>query len=108
MQPDAIAQALDGMSKTPEGQQQIQQLMQQFQQEIQGNQQAFRNGGKIHDFICKHAHGGVADCGCGNKIQKGENGIQKVARFGRNVMRTTPIGKYLLAPEKNEGYRDAE
>ena len=64
MQPEAIAEALDGMSKTPEGQRQVQQLMQQFQQEMQSNQ-AFRNGGKLKDFICKHSKGGnVVDCGC--------------------------------------------
>lgn len=110
MQPEQIAQALDGMTKTPEGQKQVQQLMQQFQQELQqGGQPAFRNGGKIHDFICKHAKGGSVDCGCGGiKVQKGQDGLQKVGRGLRTVMRTTPIGKYLLAPEKNEGYRDAE
>lgn len=33
--------------------------------------QIFKNGGKIHDFLCKHSHGGhVADCGC-NKAQQG-------------------------------------
>lgn len=76
MQPEAIAKALDGMSKTPEGQKQVQQLMEQFQQEMQQNeQQAFRNGGKIHDFICKHAKGGMVDCGCGGiKVAMAQEG----------------------------------
>lgn len=65
MQPEQIAQALDGMSKTSEGKKQLQQLMMQFQQEMQGGSQAFRQGGKIHDFICKHAKGGaIKGCGC--------------------------------------------
>ena len=71
MQPNEIAQVLDGMSKTSDGKKQLQQLMMQFQQELQGGSQAFRQGGKIHDFICKHAKGGrTANCGC-NKAQEG-------------------------------------
>lgn len=78
MKPEAIVQALDGMSKTPEGQKQVQQLMEQFQQEMQqSGQQAFRNGGKIHDFICKHAKGGAIDCGCGGSVKKAQNGSGK-------------------------------
>lgn len=72
MQPDAIAQALEGMSKTEEGKKQVQQLMTQFQQEMQGGQaQSAKRGGKIQDFICKHARGGqVAGCGCGGSVEK--------------------------------------
>lgn len=70
MQPDAIVQALDGMSKTPEGQKQVQQLMEQFQQESQSVPSAKR-GGKIQDFICKHGKGGaVAGCGCEKPVEK--------------------------------------
>lgn len=70
MQPDAIVQALDGMSKTPEGQKQVQQLMEQFQQELQSVPSAKR-GGKIQDFICKHGRGGaVAGCGCEKPVEK--------------------------------------
>lgn len=69
MQPDAIVQALDGMSKTPEGQKQVQQLMEQFQQESQSVPSAKR-GGKIQDFICKHGRGGVAGCGCEKPVEK--------------------------------------
>ena len=81
MQPEAIAQALDGMTKTPEGQKQVQQLMEQFQQEMQ-SAQAFRQGGKIHDFICKHSKGGhVAGCGCkenGGSVEKAQEGLPKI------------------------------
>ena len=75
MQPDAIVQALDGMSKTPEGQKQVQQLMEQFQQESQSVQSA-KHGGKIQDFICKHGRGGaVAGCGCEKPVLKGQEAI---------------------------------
>lgn len=74
MQPDAIVQALDGMSKTPEGQKQVQQLMEQFQQESQSVPSAKR-GGKIQDFICKHGRGGaVAGCGCEKHVEKAQGG----------------------------------
>lgn len=97
MQPEQIAQALDGMTKTPEGQKQVQQLMQQFQQELQqGGQPAFRNGGKIHDFICKHAKGGMVDCGCGGtKIQKGGEGMRQIGRGLRWIGNTMPLTRYL-------------
>lgn len=75
MKPDAIVQALDGMSKTPEGQKQVQQLMEQFQQESQSVPSAKR-GGKIQDFICKHARGGqVAGCGCEKHVEKAQSGL---------------------------------
>lgn len=79
MRPEAIAQALDGMSKTAEGKKQLQQLMMQFQQEMENESQAFKQGGKIHDFICKHARGGRVDCGCkedGGEIKEAQEGIK--------------------------------
>jgi len=73
MQPDAIVQALDGMSKTPEGQKQVQQLMEQFQKESQSVPSA-KHGSKIQDFICKHGRGGVAGCGCEKPVEKHQDG----------------------------------
>lgn len=66
MQPEQIVEALNGMSKTEEGQKQVQGWMEQFKKEMQSAQPAqFKEGGKIHQFLCKHAKGGhVADCGC--------------------------------------------
>lgn len=93
MQPEQIAQALDGMTKTPEGQKQVQQLMQQFQQELQqSSAPAFRNGGKIHDFVCKHAKGGMIDCGCGGgSFRKMDEG----GSFWYKLANTTPIGRFI-------------
>lgn len=102
MQPDAVAKALDGMSKTPEGQKQVQQLMQQFQQEMQGGQQSFKSGGKLHDFICKHAKGGVVDCGCG--VKKAEDGSGNIFR---TFARTMPIGKLLFPTAEERAIRSA-
>ena len=103
MQPEAIAQALDGMSKTPEGQQQIQQLMQQFQQEAQNSQPAYKQGGKLHDFICKHAKGGVADCGCG--VKKAETGSGNIFT---TFARTMPIGRLLFPTAEERARRSAK
>lgn len=71
MQPEAIVQALDGMSKTPEGQKQVQAYVEQFQNEMNGVA-SHKLGGKIQDFICKHAKGGHVGCGC---TKKGEDGL---------------------------------
>ena len=36
-------------------------------------------GGKIRDFICKHAKGGqIADCDCDKKVAKGEDGLPAI------------------------------
>lgn len=37
-------------------------------------QPAYKEGGKIHNFICKHGRGGIAGCGC-NKVEKGATGM---------------------------------
>ena len=36
----------------------------------------FAKGGKLHDFICKHAKGGyIAGCGCGGDIIRAQNAV---------------------------------
>lgn len=78
MEPEQIVETLNSLSKTPEGQKQIQSLMEQFQQEMQGGSNMFRKGGKLNAFICKHAKGGhVAGCGCkedGGKVTMAQSG----------------------------------
>jgi hypothetical protein len=95
MQPEQIAQAVEGMSKTDEGKKQLQQLMIQFQQETQNGAQAFKEGGKIHDFICKHAKGGhVAGCGCGGQVEKHQdaNGVIGINHSPKNErIKISPI-----------------
>ena len=40
-------------------------------------QPAYKKGGKLLDFICKHAKGGhVAGCGCGGSVKKAEGGTK--------------------------------
>lgn len=77
---EQVIEALNGMSKTEEGQKQVQGWVEQFQKELQNRQQSalFAKGGKLHAFICRHAKGGhIADCGCkedGGKVEKNQNG----------------------------------
>lgn len=74
MKPEQIVQQLNQLSQTEEGKNYIMNLMAQFNEEYKS--QSIRNGGKVHDFICKHAKGGRVDCGCGGtKIAFGEDGF---------------------------------
>ena len=61
--------------------------------------QAFRNGGKIHDFICKHAKGGVTGCGC-SKMQDG--GLTENNKY--NGTRATSSVGYLPGYGAEEPY----
>lgn len=81
MQPEAIVQALDEMSKTPEGQRQVQAYVEQFQNEMNGVA-SHKLGGKIQDFICKHAKGGHVGCGC-----KEDGGQIEMDRRGKVISR---------------------
>lgn len=42
---------------------------------FKNNFDKFADGGKMQYFICKHAHGGNVDCGCGGTVVKGYTGI---------------------------------
>ena len=66
--------------------------------------QAFRNGGKIHDFICKHAKGGKVDCGCkqeGGTFESKDKQV-KIKNFGTAQADTTGSYSY---PSTNGEFR---
>lgn len=69
----AIQDVADNNQPKPESLQFIQNVFRKSGQ----SSQAFKDGGKIHDFICKHAIGGrAADCGCkqeGGNVEVPEN-----------------------------------
>lgn len=98
MEPEQIVQQLNQLSQTEEGKNYIMDLMAQFYEEYKS--QSFRNGGKIHDFICKHAKGGRVDCGCGGtKIAFGEDGFSDGMPKGtrritaqKDTVETYPLG----------------
>lgn len=66
---------------------------------------SFKNGGKIHDFICKHAKGGSVDCGCGGiKVRSAEDGSGDIFK---SFMRTMPIGRLLYPTAIQAAKRNA-
>lgn len=64
-----LRQLLQGASHGDE--QSIQELKQLFNPQTQ----FAKDGGKLHDFICKHAKGGnIKDCGCDGSVKKAQGG----------------------------------
>ena len=76
MEPAQVEEAVKGMVKTAKGKKQVEDLLQQFQQVMKSADQEstgmFKQGGKLHDFICKHATGGRVKVGCGCHENGGE------------------------------------
>ena len=66
-------------------------------------QPAYKKGGKILDFICKHAKGGyVSGCGCGGNVKKAQDGAQFKAPT--NYYNENGRGKIGRLGSLNEGY----
>ncbi len=88
--------------------------MQQFKKEMQSAQPAqFKEGGKIHQFLCKHAKGGhVADCGCNQQggIVEAQRGVKFISADKQVIIKNpgTPqadtIGRYSY-PTRNGEFR---
>ena len=90
----AIQDVADNENPKPESIQLIQSVFAQ-------PSQAFREGGKIHDFICKHARGGyLSECGCkqeGGQIESAQEGRTLLGRLYNKY-----IGRYMPnTPEAN-------
>lgn len=77
-------------------------------------------GGKIKDFICKHAKGGyVAGCGCGGNVQKGEMGVvirrrpyDEYTKLTQDTTVTNPNGEtykrsIIVNPKTNEAIKQS-
>ena len=93
----AIQDIADSDNPKPESIQLIQSIFAQ-------PSQAFRNGGKIHDFICKHAKGGKVDCGCkqeGGTFESKDKQV-KIKNFGTAQADTTGSYSY---PSTNGEFR---
>ena len=80
---EAAAQFMQGLQLCaqgdPEGIKFIQNLFQQ---------PAYKKGGKLLDFVCKHAKGGyVAGCGCGGNVKKEQDGglVRAKAYYDRHA-----------------------
>ena len=81
-QPEQVKARLEQIKSNPTESQQLQEALQLMQQDknkgfqavlslFAGKPQSAKRGGKIQDFICKHAKGGaVAGCGCEKPVEK--------------------------------------
>lgn len=99
-----IAQSILDMSKSDEGKKSVQDLYSRFKKSKNQPKSRFENGGKIQDFICKHAKGGaIAGCGCGESVKKAQDGSGDVFR---NIARTTPIGRFLFPTAEERAIRN--
>lgn len=81
--PQTVAQQIQQMSQSQEGQAQLQQLVQQFQQEMSGQTGVFRKGGKVDCLVqrrkkIKCAQKGTSNIGEGNKKNTNTQGSEKV------------------------------
>jgi len=80
-QPEQVKARLDEIKANPQETQALQQALQLMQQDKNAGFKAvlnlfakssYKQGGKIQAFICKHAKGGIAGCGC---VKKGAEGM---------------------------------
>ena len=109
-QPEQVKARLEQIKSDPTEIQQLQQALQLMQKDRKSGFKAILNlfakkpqsakfGGKIHDFICKHAKGGSVDCGCAKKMANGGptsnnlNFIERTYDGDSNAV-------YVLAPER--------
>ena len=86
------------------------------------NTSAFKNGGKIKQFVCKHGRGGGIGCGCIEKAkdgyvvkngsysaevnQPGDTTRRKTYKYTTEIMQTYPNGRVRYSTINNrDGYQ---
>lgn len=72
---EEIAKSLIDMRKSEEGEKSYQDLYKKFKSS-KSKKSKFEDGGKFQQFICKHARGGLVNCGCGGMTLKAADGDQ--------------------------------
>ena len=106
-QPEQVRARLEQIKSNPKETQQLQQALQLMQKDKEngfkailslfaGKPQSAKFGGKIQDFICKHAKGGKAGCGCkqeGGNVEKHQEANGKIG---------VTNGKYQASDWENE------
>lgn len=70
--PEQIVSTINKLSESPEGQEMLQGLVKEFESSMTG---VFKKGGKLDYLLCLKKGGSIKDCGCGKKIEKGQQGI---------------------------------
>lgn len=81
--PEEIVSALNQISKTKEGMNEISKLMEEFKVETEApKSELFKEGGKLAYLVnCYKKGGKTSDCGCNKKnakIIKGQKGLPKI------------------------------
>lgn len=110
-----IAQSISDMAKSEEGKKSVQSLYSKYQKSKK-QKSKFADGGKMQSFICKHAHGGNVDCGCGGTVVRAAKGEQLpdgniFSGWTRNVRRwinlpdgSTQSVETIVSPDGQTGY----
>lgn len=70
--PEQVVSTINKLSESPEGQEMLQGLIKEFESSMTG---VFKKGGKLDYLLCLKKGGSIKDCGCGKKIEKGQQGI---------------------------------
>lgn len=70
--PEQVVSTINKLSESPEGQEMLQGLIKEFESSMTG---VFKKGGKLDYLLCLKKGGSIQDCGCGKKIEKGQQGI---------------------------------
>ena len=104
-----IAQSISDMAKSEEGKKSVQNLYSKYQKSKK-QKSRFADGGKMQSFICKHAHGGNVDCGCGGMVVRAEPGTQLPERRVRRAARrnATRVPDAGSATRRKVGYTDID
>lgn len=77
---DSIQLLSEALQAVQKGDERGYQVIKQMFNPQSANTGMFAKGGKIQDFICKHAKGGNVNCNCENKTEKYQNPAGPIGR----------------------------
>lgn len=110
---DQIKEGVRKMEQTEEGRKasaSLKKSYEEYKKSKSSTKSKFADGGKMQSFICKHAHGGNVDCGCGGMVVRAEPGMQlperRVRRASSRNMEDAPDTGYVT--RRRVGYADVD
>ncbi len=116
---DQIKEGVRKMEQTEEGRKasaSLKKSYEEYKKSKSSTKSKFADGGKMQSFICKHAHGGNVDCGCGGMVVRAAKGKQLpdgniFSGWTRNVRRwinlpdgSTQSVETIVSPDGQTGY----
>ena len=82
---EAIQMLSDALNAVKQGDRNGYRIIQQMFNPQSSDTGMLKHGGKILDFICKHAKGGAIDkCGCGKKVSMQDGGLMRATSYYNN------------------------